>query len=149
MHNSTTPVPNYFFDVHLKTLKSAELKVLLVITRQTYGWEDKKTDTGRKKLDWISGSQLQSRTGCSKRAISSAIDVLVRNNLIKVFDDKGNQLYTPEQRQGKIRLYYHVCSLVENQVNITPTSAKIAQDISKIVSELVQKMHITKLIPQN
>jgi len=38
-----TNVPNIIFDTHLKDLGYAELKILLVIIRQTYGWKDKHT----------------------------------------------------------------------------------------------------------
>jgi hypothetical protein len=149
MQTSTTPVPNILFDVFLKDLKSSELKVLLVIIRQTLGWSDKRGLHGRKERDWISSSQLQSKTGCSRRAITSAIDTLVNKRLIQVFDDKGNNLYNPEKRQGKTRLYYRFNSLVENHVFIPQTSAKFAEDMSKKVTALVQKMRITKETLQN
>ena len=45
------------FDVHLKELKQAELKVLLIVIRQTLGWADRRGMLGRKEMDWISGSQ--------------------------------------------------------------------------------------------
>lgn len=148
MQTCTTPVPNLFFDIHLKELKSAELKVLLVVIRQTLGWTDKRRVLGRKEIDWISGSQLRQKTGSSRRAISSATDVLIKKQLIQILDDKGNILDDPEERQGKIRLYYRLASTVyypvETKVNISPQSAKFAQDMSKKVTALVQKMHITK-----
>lgn len=126
----------------------AEFKVLMVITRQTLGWEDKRAILGRKQVDWIAGSQLQAKTGCSRRAISSAIDILVKKGLIQVLDDKWNPLNSPEQRQGKTRLYYRL-SPVDNRVNLDPTCAIFAQDMSKKVTALVQKMRITKETLQN
>ena len=57
MLNQTTPVPNILFDALLPTLTESELKVLLVIIRQTYGWFDFKTKK-RKQRDWISYSQF-------------------------------------------------------------------------------------------
>ena len=80
----TTPVPNIILDIYLKELNSAELKVLLVIIRQTLGWADRRGMFGRKETDWISGNQLKQKTGSSKRAISSAIDVLIRKQLIEI-----------------------------------------------------------------
>jgi hypothetical protein len=142
MQTCTTPVPNSFFDTYVKELKSAELKVLLIVIRQTLGWSDKQGN--RKYIDWISGSQLQAKTGCSRRAITSATDALVKKNLIQILDDKGNVLNNPEKRQGKTRLYYRLSSPVENKVNITPASAKFAQEMSKKVTALVQNMRITK-----
>ena len=49
MPASTTPVPNVFFDVYMKELKSAELKVLFVVIRQTLGWADRRGMLGRKE----------------------------------------------------------------------------------------------------
>jgi hypothetical protein len=153
MQTSTTPVPNTFFDIYLKELKSAELKVLLVIIRQTLGWADRRGMFGRKETDWISGSQLKQKTGSSKRAISSAIDTLVRKSLIDILDEKGIILDNPEKRQGKTKLYYRLKNTVdypvENRRGILPANAKIADYFSKNVSALVQKMHITKETLQN
>lgn len=156
----TTPVPNAVFDEYVKTLSGSELKVFLIIIRQTLGWEDKRGKFGRKEMDWICGSQLQQKTGCSRRAITSAIDVLIKKNLIQVLDEKGGVLDSAEKRRGKTRLYYRLSLTVyyppacggtgvENRVNITPTSAKFAQEVSKKVTALVQKMHITKETLQN
>lgn len=94
----TTPVPNALFDEHLPNLKSVQLKLLLVIIRQTSGWQ--------KQRDWISANQLRQKTGCSKRALSDAIHELVNFNLIEVSGEQGKPLTTPEERKGKLRLYY-------------------------------------------
>ena len=149
----TTPVPNVIFDIYMKELNSAELKVLLVVIRQTLRWADSRGIYGRKERDWISGSQLIQKTGSSKRAITSAIDQLVRKKIIEVLDDYGTVLNDSSKRQGKYRLYYRLHSSVYNAVdkplNSNPTCAKIAEDISKKCTALVQKMHITKETIQN
>src|SRR5438045_3875835 len=106
MHQATTPVPNALFDIFLKDLQIAELKVLLVIIRQTLGWRDQGSKFGRKEIDWIASSQLREKTGCSRRAISSAIQILVSKHLIEVFDEKGVVLYDAIKRKGKPRLFY-------------------------------------------
>ena len=148
MRPSTTPVPNSLFDVYLKNLKSIELKVLLVVIRQTLGWTDRQGVFGRKEIDWISGSQLRLKTGGSKRAITSAIDALSKMSLIEVLDEQGNLLDSSEKRQGKTRLYFrlatHMVHPVDNRVEITKASAYFAQDFRKKVTELVQKIQITK-----
>ena len=153
MQPRTTSVPNVFFDVHLKELKQAELKVLLVVTRQTNGWKDERGVHGRKEIDWISGSQLQQKTGCSRRAISDAIAVLVRKKLIVILNENGFALNTPEKRRGKYKLYYRLSATVdkpvENPVDINPTNAKFAEELRKKVIEVMQKMHITKETLQN
>jgi len=150
---STTPVPNVILDIYLKELSSAELKVLLIVIRQTLGWADRRGMFGRKEADWISGSQLRQKTGSSKRAITTAIDLLVRKKIIEILDEWGNVLDYPEERRGKTKLYYRLHPYVYNSVDNTkenfPTSAKFAEDISKKVTELVQKMRITKETIQN
>ena len=148
MQTSTTPVPNIFFDEHLKILKLAELKVLLIITRQTLGWVDRRTVLGRKERDWISSSQLQLKTGSSQRSISSAIEILAKKNLIEILDERGYILDTPDKRKGKVRLYYRLSNImekpVENYVNSNPTYANFAEEISKKCTVLAQNMRITK-----
>lgn len=103
-----TFVPNEVFDEYLRELKGIELKLLLIIIRQTIGWKDK--NGGRKESDWIASSQLISKTGSSTRAITSATDALVSRKLIDVFSDAGEVLDTPEKRKGKKRLYYRLAN---------------------------------------
>lgn len=159
-HRGTTPVPNLIFDIFLKDLKVAELKVLLVIVRQTLGWTDHRSLHGRKEQDWIATRQLMTKTGSSRRAISSAIDLLVQKELIEVLDTQGSFLNDPTSRKGKVHLFYRLAPTflvpVDNECiasgypdDFNPTHAKIAQDIRKKVTGLVQKMHITKKTLQN
>ena len=160
IQTNTTPVPNSLFDVYLKELLSAELKVLLVIIRQTLGWADRRTVLGRKEMDWISSGQLQAKTGSSRRAISSATEVLINKKIIEVLDEKGNILNDPQKRKGKPRLFYRpsyaLFSPVEN-LRITSskypisssTNANFAEDLRKKRTELMQKMRITKETLQN
>jgi len=149
----TTPVPNIIFDRYLKDLNLGELKVLLVVIRQTLGWADRRGMYGRKETDWISGSQLREKTGCSRRAITTAIDLLVKKSLIEVQDERGVNLDNPQERQGKVRLYYRLRISVYQAVNkpmLSPlTCANFVQDISKNCSALAQKMRITKETLQN
>lgn len=104
MHN-TTFVPNYFFDVLLPKLSPAEMKVVLVIIRQTNGWVCKRTG-GRKKSDRISYLQFVRKTGLSKRAISTTVGLLICRGLIEVKDMKGTVLTNPADRRGARTLYY-------------------------------------------
>jgi len=145
---STTPVPNVIFDVHLRNLNSSELKILLVVTRQTLGWVDRCGAFGRKEKDWISGSQLKAKTGCSERSITSALDSLVWKKLINVYDDKGHILPFPKDRQGKNRLYFGLAPILLKPVDYGVTSpsisANFAEDFRKNYSGLLQKVQITK-----
>ena len=56
-YKQTTQVPNFIFDICLSQLTEAELKVLLVVIRQTLGWLDKLTGK-RKSRDRITISQF-------------------------------------------------------------------------------------------
>ena len=100
-----TGVPNAIFDMYLKQLGYAELKVILIIIRQTYGWVDRKTST-HKQRDWISRAFFVKKTGLSKRAVSKAIAQLVDMNLIVVTSCDGTFLMTPEHRKRTNRLYF-------------------------------------------
>ena len=144
----TTPVPNAIIDVYMKELGSVELKVLLVIIRQTLGWVDRRSMNGRKEIDWISGSQLKQKTGCSERAITQAIDKLIKMKLIEVLDDYGISLIDSRWRQGKPRLFYrlhpHAYRPVDKPEILYSTSANFAEDFRKNYGALLQKMRITK-----
>jgi hypothetical protein len=100
-----TQVPNFLFDEYLTELTEAELKVTLVILRQTAGWIDLKTGE-RKARDRISGFQFREKTGLSKRVITKAIKSLVAKQLIQVTDFKGDTANRPKERAGKSYLYY-------------------------------------------
>lgn len=104
-YSQTTQVPNAVFDAYLPQLGEAELKVLLVIIRQTYGWVDKSTGQ-RKTRDRISSSQFQRKTGYGRRTITSAIKSLCDRKLMAVTDYKGNPLLYASDRKGKSFLYY-------------------------------------------
>lgn len=157
---NTTPVPNVLFDYFIKELQLAELKVLLVIIRQTLGWADRQGVHGRKERDWISSGQLQLKTGSSRRSISSAIEALARKKLITVQDEFGDTLDSAEKRKGKQRLFFSLPPTLLTSVENMGIScanhrfpglpyAEFAQDLSKKRTALVQKMHITKETLQN
>ncbi|MEM7368702.1 MAG: hypothetical protein AAF587_08850 [Bacteroidota bacterium] len=98
-----TPVPDEVFDEYLSQLSIGELKVFLVIIRQTLGYRKGKQYKG---TDWISGKQLRQKTGCSNRSIAHAISRLVDRKLIRVVDSTGKELKSAKDRSGKQRLYF-------------------------------------------
>jgi|GEM_PF-3556676 len=100
-----TQVPNILLDTHLTYLTGAELKVLLVVVRQTIGWQNKRTGK-RKERDRLTQSQFLTKTGLSRRVVSKSISSLVKRRLICVTDFEGNMLTNPKQRKGKSYLYY-------------------------------------------
>ncbi len=105
MNNGFTQVPNILFDAYLPHLSLAELKVLLVVIRQTLGWVHKKSGK-RKVKDRITHAQFISKTGLSRKIISKTIQSLNVIGLITISDYRGNVLDTPQKRKGKSYLYY-------------------------------------------
>lgn len=134
--SGTTPVPNGLFDEHLPRLKSTELKLLLIIIRQTLGWRDQRTGK-RKQKDWISGSQLREKTGCSRRALTDATAELIKKKLIQVTGEVGIQLRTAEERKGKLRMFYKFQEPGGKAVESKNSTEKTAQ-------QPAQKVPITK-----
>lgn len=107
-YKQTTQVPNHLFDTHLNQLSHSELKILLMVIRQTYGWKLK--NGKRKTRDRISHSQFITKTGVSRRNLSPIIQSLILKQLITVTDYLGNLLHTPGKRKGKVCIYYAPCS---------------------------------------
>ena len=116
-----TTVPNSVFDNYLKDLGYAELKVLLVIIRQTYGWKDKQTGT-YKRWDWISGQFFVRKTGLSQRAVSTAISKLLIKQLILVKNKRGRLLFSKAERKLASKLYFS-CKLEPPSTEVTSTKA--------------------------
>ena len=97
-YQQTTQVPNEILDTYLPVLKEAELKLLLVIIRQTFGW--------RKVKDRISHSQLIDKTGLAKRTVTEGLTSLCEKDLIEITDFERNVLKKPLERKGKYFLFY-------------------------------------------
>lgn len=139
-----TQTPNILFDQLLKELSNSELKILLVIIRQTNGWIDKKTGN-RKEKDRITYSQFILKAGLSRRIISGAIKSLSQMKLIEITDSSGNILNNASERKGKYRIYYS--SLLEPLQSLhilSKTSANININICKKRHEHVQKVIYNK-----
>ena len=99
------PLPCAVIDEVMPTLKDTELRVLLVVIRQTWGWRG--TDGKPKERDWLSHRQLKERTGRASEAVSASIDALVRRGLLCVQNEHGTELSgTRERRNAQGRLYY-------------------------------------------
>ena len=105
----TTPVPNRLLDLVMPGLRDSELRVLLVVVRQTLGWQASPGAAQRKERDWLTQSQLMRRTGRASEAVARAVDSLIRSGLIDVLDRKGIPLTTPAERRRHLgRLYYRL-----------------------------------------
>lgn len=116
-----TNVPNTIFDTYLKDLGYAELKVLLVVIRQTYGWKDTRTNS-YKRWDWISQQFFVKKTGLSQRAVSSAIAKLIEKQLILVKNGRNKVLYKASERQREAKLYFS-CTLEAQSCELRSTKS--------------------------
>lgn len=105
LFKQTTQVPNILFDKYLPKLTDSELRVLLVIIRQTYGWVNQKTGK-RKARDRISHGQFMTKAGLSRRVISKTLKTLIGKGLIDITDSRGQPLRRAGDRRGKLFLYY-------------------------------------------
>lgn len=137
-YKHTTQVPNEIFDKHLPNLTESEIKILLVIIRQTYGWID--TNTGRRKVrDRITQSQFVSKAGLSHRIVSKALKMLSDKEFIVITDVNSKSLNNPMDRKGKAVLYYSL-----NPMNFK-TSTSAQSDIRSVHKGAFNKTNSTKL----
>ena len=120
----STHIPNVLFDRFLPHLSISELRLLLVILRQTNGWIDKATGK-RKTRDWITHSQFVKKTGLTRQTVSSTLDALSQEGLITITDFSKNHLTTAKSRQGKSKLFYAVNDL--QHVGFFNTTCKVDQ----------------------
>ena len=105
----TTPVPNKLLDRVMPTLRDTELRVLLIVVRQTLGWQAWPGSAHRKERDWLTQSQLMRRTGRASGAVSRAVDALVQSGLIIVTDRAGMPLKASDERRRHLgHLYYQL-----------------------------------------
>jgi len=106
---NTTPTPNLLFNGEMKKMSDPELRVVMIVTRATFGWILDDKSGMRKEEDWISHSQMIERSGKSSRAISYAIASCIKNRWIEARDDQGNILATANERRlyGK-KIFYRL-----------------------------------------
>lgn len=145
-YEQTTQVPNIFFDLHLPSLTESELKILLIIIRQTNGWIDRNTGK-RKSQDRISHSQFIIKTGLSRRVISKAIENLISKGIVNVTCRNGNNLQGSNDRRGKTSLIYstNMCKKVTEHVHLTtPTSAQSAYNKTNYTKENKTKIRLNR-----
>lgn len=113
----STPMPNALLDTWMPRLSGTELRVLLVVTRQTFGFQEKgKGTSARRARDWITHSLLKQKTGRASAAVSHAVDGLTKKGLLCVCTADGAPLQTPQERRrypGKLFFSLNPSALVE------------------------------------
>lgn len=125
MFKESTQVPNVLFDKHLPNLTESELKILLIITRQTNGWIDKYGK--RKTRDRISHTQFIQKTGLSRRVKSNAIKSLSNKSLVSITCRNGNTLHDTNDRKGKTALWYSINLCTNKPIPVHFSTKKCAQ----------------------
>lgn len=104
-YQRTTQVPNVVFDSLLPFLTYAELKILLVVIRQTYGWINKRTGK-RKVYDRITYSQFIKKTGLSRRSVNTAMTSLYKKGLITRASHVDGTLSLLREVKGQRNIFY-------------------------------------------
>lgn len=140
---NTTPTPNWLYDVVMATLSDVELRVLLVVIRQTMGWMENKETGMRKTEDWIAHSELIKKTGKSSRGVSYAIDSLVKKGLIETRDVDGTVLIESETRKRK-KIYYRLGDVSTANNAVTNLSQIKTGAIANNDTSLPQPLRNTK-----
>ena len=150
----TTPVPNDLLDRVMPMLRDTELRVLLVVVRQTLGWQSGINPARRKARDWLTQSQLMRRTGRASGAVSHAVDALVQAGLIIVTDRSGKPLKAADERRRHLgHLYYQIGSggeIVDNLPKNVDNSRKSEHAKAHTTKETVtQKYRGNKEVQDN
>lgn len=70
-----TQIPNALLDDNMPHMKEAELRVVLAICRQTFGWH--------KDADELSLTQLEAKTGLSRQGVINGIEAALKSGLIE------------------------------------------------------------------
>ena len=120
---NTTPTPNELYNGEMKKMTDTELRVVLIVTRATLGWEEDKETKMRKKEDWISYYQLKQKSGRGYTALSQAIDNCIKKGWIEARDREGKILDVKEKRHGK-RIYYRLGRIFLDTIEVKPTSSE-------------------------
>ena len=121
MSDGLVSIPREILDRWLPLLKDTELRLLLIVARQTVG-------RGGKQADWLSHSQLKARTGRASEAVSAAVEALIRQELLVATDAQGAPLPGAEDRRRyRGRVFYRLGPLAtgkpkttENRINTRP-----------------------------
>ena len=118
-----TQVPNYIMD-HLHEFKSeAELKVVMVIARKTFGWH--------KERDQISLSQLVTATGMTRSSVVSGLEAAIEHGWIERIPDG-------------LSFSYAVVVQKVDQSNNQTSPENVPLPVQKVDRKVVQKLDTQK-----
>jgi len=111
---NTTPTPNWLYNGEMRKMTESELKVVLLVTRKTFGWFDPSTKE-RKQQDYISQKQFMEFTGQSHTAIACAIQSCVEHGWIIARDRQGNLCNTSNKRRRR-KVWYQLGSIFTKKI---------------------------------
>ena len=135
-----TAFPNALVDEEMPNLSDTEWRILCVLVRQTLGWQEEGGGS-RKVRDWLTNSQLKTRTGRESAAVSRAIQSLLIKRMIVVEDSEGKPLLASRQRQCQLgRLYFRLHPRLLPQANETANTAKSFSVLEGSVSKVARKV---------
>ncbi len=104
-------LPVLLVDEVLPMLKDTELRVLLIVLRQTHV-AGKETDKC-----WLTHRELCRRTGRASEAVSGAVEKLVDKGLLCVTDEAGRRLHTTSQRQQIMGRHFYRVTYLNNKAH--------------------------------
>lgn len=112
-----TPFPNALIDFYLPKLSDTAWRVLVVIVRQSLGWQGVVV-SDRRHRERLSQRQLKKRTGRQSAAISAAIEQLSLRSLITICDAQGNVLDSPpKRRRAKATLHFQLAPWIIHSIS--------------------------------
>ena len=139
-----TAFPNALVDDEMPNLSDTEWRILCVLVRQTLGWQEE-GGSSRKVRDWLTNSQLKTRTGRESAAVCRAIQSLLAKRLIVVEDSEGKPLLASRQRQRQLgRLYFRLHPRLLPQANEAVNVAKSFSVLEGLVSKTARKVAKTE-----
>ncbi len=142
---NTTPTPNWLYNGEMKKMNETELKVVLLVTRQTLGWYDPMTK-GRKEQDYISQSQFKMVTGQYSAAIARAIQTCIEHGWIIARDKTGMVCDTPKKR-ARHKIWYQLGGIFTDKISGSESELDGKTEISsgsESEPNLVRKANSTK-----
>lgn len=132
-----TQIPNIFIDYWMHVLSPAQFKVLICISRKTFGWN--------KSKDKISLRQIISLTSLSKKGVIECLKVLEGNNLITILKaktDKGD--FATNQYEINVIEEQGVVNSVHNGGELDKQPVVYSGNNGVVYSGDIQKKDITK-----
>ncbi|MDD5527749.1 MAG: replication protein [Patescibacteria group bacterium] len=119
---NSTQVPNIVMDEWLPDLSDTELRIILIIARQTTGWG--------KERDWITRHLLAKKINREVRIVTRAVGKLVKLGIIKTFNEKGIELITPSSRQRQ-KIYYELSGEVRQKSLFGGANSKLWKNCAR------------------